>query len=872
MNEKTKPKVILLENDESVSAHTQNILEKEGWDVSCERFSKDALNTLDKAPKNSFALFISNFKLPKMEGDDVLLKVKSISPYTQRMLVVPDDKAETLIKAINKAEIHASIISPFKDENLANQAQNCLTRYKDAIKQARLKRVTNHQNKQMFNIAKKLKKKSNTYKKLINEKNDKKIKLKSKIRKLKAQAQLDSDITLEYFLEHKKITPSQETYQKEFSSLYNDLKTMFELWASQYKIESLMPDLKTILETIPPKDETTADETPPDEAFKETEPDTAEQMPADKEPADTDTVKAPEDETADKIQTEDDRGGNLVLDILSAALKQGVGTSKEALDVPEGIKEEQETEPEQTLEDYFKISISDDLTKVWAKKIKPPDDKCPPHSLTDILDLLLKKEVSYGILEDEAIEKWLSDDSEQKILISEGEAPVPGKNGSIKFSFQIDFTNPGKINEDGSIDFRERGDIPYAKTGDLLAKKTMAREGKTGISVSGLPIPVEEVFDPVFEAGNGVKLSEDKTCIHSEIDGQPHCDALGTISVSPELIIPGDVDYETGNIDFNGNIVVKGMIKEGFSVKGINLTVQEIEGGTIDISGDLNVSAGITDSIIHVHGNTQAKFINNSKVMGFGDVTVSKEIIDSSITLSGCCINSTGHIISSRISAKLGIEGGSIGTNSSTPVKLIVGIEEHLKQLNKQIDEDLEASIEKAGIVKDKIQKLEDQDQALYEKISEEAHIQDRAQVGIKQIKKELPEIENSNDLTKLHEASNTIKKLKEKALNAEKELNTIFKTQDKIAKDIEELKEQVQRYEKKNKAFVIQKKALKEYSMKEPAKASVSIAKTITQGSSIKGPGSSMFLSENKSRCKILEIISEEEGTMISEMQITDL
>ena len=37
------------------------------------------------------------------------------------------------------------------------------------------------------------------------------------------------------------------------------------------------------------------------------------------------------------------------------------------------------------------------------------------------------------------------------------------------------------------------------------------------------------------------------------------------------------------------------MIKEGFQVKGINLTVQEIQGGNIDISGDLNVSAGITE-------------------------------------------------------------------------------------------------------------------------------------------------------------------------------------------------------------------------------------------------------------------------------------
>ena len=154
--------------------------------------------------------------------------------------------------------------------------------------------------------------------------------------------------------------------------------------------------------------------------------------------------------------------------------------------------------------------------------------------------------------------------------------------------------------EDGRIDFRDRGSIPFVSKGDVLGTKRVPKQGKNGVNVSGEAILVDAPFDPVFGSGSGTSLSEDGTIITAALDGQPHLDYLGEISVNPELPIKGDVDFTTGNIDFKGHILVSGTVKEGFTVKGFSLTAKEVEGATLDLTGDLQVSNGITDAGYHV--------------------------------------------------------------------------------------------------------------------------------------------------------------------------------------------------------------------------------------------------------------------------------
>ena len=488
------------------------------------------------------------------------------------------------------------------------------------------------------------------------------------------------------------------------------------------------------------------------------------------------------------------------------------------------------------------------------------------------MDWLSNKLVFYGIIDTDSIISWLKNPETREMVIAQGKSPVYGSPGTITYHFDTDFALPGTIKEDGSIDFRNRGEIPFVEKGTLLAQRTPAVKGKPGINISGLPIPVDEVPDPLLLAGPGTEISEDGLTISAMTDGQPHVDAMGSLSVSSELVIDGDVDFDTGNIDFNGNIIVKGMVKEGFTVMGISLTAEEVQGAIIDLSGDLNISAGITDSNVKAQGNIQAKFINNSELMAFGNLMVSKEIIDSRILLSGSFQNQSGHIISSKIAARKGGESSHIGTTSSMPVNIKIGGDEHIKAIEADLDEQIELTINRIGLFKQDLKKHEQEDISLHGHISKNAHIQDRAQVDAEKINKSLPEIEQLNDLRKLAQAEEKIKALKKTADQAEKELNTIFEIQDKLASRINDIKTQIQLHEDKKARLEQQKASLAEFIKTQDPIPELSVSGTLSQGTIVKAPHAAVTIKEDRSRCKVVQVEGSREEFREPEMVITDL
>jgi uncharacterized protein (DUF342 family) len=842
MTEKKSPRVLILENDEAISSNARSLLVREGFDVLCEKISKNALEQLQKSKSSPFSLFIVSSILLEMDGDEVLKNAKIISPMTQQMLLIPADKPDLAISAINKGGINSCILHPFTDKDLIYQTKRCIKLFYLSMKHEQIRKVSGQQNKKMFQIAQKLKKKEQAYQKLIGEKKAEKLMLRSKQRKARKLNGQKGDINLENRMDLIKIPVKPQTFQTEFFKLCDYIKALFDSTASRTGLEPIPFDLLSIFAKESQK-------ILPNEPNESGEP----------------------NEKSDQA--------DLIEKIIQTALTSPDDNSlplshKKANKTDKGDETDKEDENIDTLlESYIKVSFSTDETKAYIHKIKELDS---PEllSLSNLLDLLHKQAITYGIIEDKDIEAWIAKlgTDEDKLIAAKGDEPDYGEDGHIAFHFKKDYSNPGKIMEDGSIDFRDRGEIPHVQKGDLLAKKTPAREGKDGMSVTGTPIPVKAPLDPVFIAGSGTSSSEDGLSIYAAMDGQPHVDAMGNITINPELMIKGDVDYETGNIDFKGNIIVTGTIKEGFTVKGLSLTAKEIEGAVIDLSGNLYISAGITEAKISTQGIVHAKFINDSTIKGFGDLIIQKEIIDSNILISGKCENTTGHIISSKIIAKNGIESGKIGTASSKPVTLKVGVDEHIETLTRKVDEQLQESVARLQELREKIKKIETRDQELYGQITQKAQIQEACQNEIKKIEKTIPDLIKNSDLSGEQKALAKIKKLSEKVEAAKKELNNIFETQDKYAKEIDILKNQTNEIEKTNKNHIIKKRAIKEFAAQTQSLPQVIIQGKVTQDTVIQGPNASLTLREDLSRCKIQENTMKEDGLNFYEMSVSDL
>ncbi len=854
-----KPRVIILQHEDPIREQVRDVLKDAGWDVICEKTSQEALNRVKQKSDDPFALFISDANLPKMKGDDILQKVKSLSPITQRMIMLPFDDSDTLINAINKAKVNACITIPFKDEDLIALSENCLRKFEKSIRKMHLKQVTAHQNEEMTIIARKLKKKNIGFQKLIRDKKATVLKLQSKKRRLEKKH--DQTSNLPRLLSQKKIKKNPDAFDNEFQFLTGLLKKQFDLLTKNLGIDLDMVDYQQVLLDL----FSSENKKGPDLSMASgTEPDTNELL----HEAAIDTAP-PIDEAFETAAEE------ILKKVFLRSLNYSEAESGQALEILVSELTEFDSESDedsQIMDEYFAVTISEDQVKAHLSKRQSDGDDSFKPGLTAVLNLLMMKKITYGIVDDEIIDAWLSSSDEQQILIARGEPPEPGKDGVIAYHFEIDYTNPGKIGKDGTIDFRERGETPFVKSGDMLATQSPPIKGRSGINVFGAVIPVDEPVAPAFGTGPGTELSKNGLGIRAAIDGQPHLDKMGVVSVSPELIIPGDVDFETGNITFQGNIIVRGCVKEGFHVKGISLQAQELEGAIIDVSGDVKVSAGITDATISAQGNIYAKFISRSKVRGYGNLNILKEIIDSDIIISGKCINTWGYIIASRITSKLGIDAGNVGTTSSKPSQLKVGIDEHVQMLEDEINKALERSVSKSNQINEDIVKLEDEDHEFYRKISDKAQIQERAQQDLSEMKTDLEMLQRSGDNVQSDLIQEEIDRLQQAVDDAEEELNIIFETQSEIEDRIQKLKKQLILFEERNKALVHEKRALNAFAKKENPVAVVSVSKTITQGTTVTGPNTSIRLKEDRTRCQITETRSEKDVLGLWEMVFTEI
>ena len=156
--------------------------------------------------------------------------------------------------------------------------------------------------------------------------------------------------------------------------------------------------------------------------------------------------------------------------------------------------------------------------------------------------------------------------------------------------------------------------------------------------------------------------------------------------VSEVLEIQGDVDYSTGHIDFPGDVLIHGQIKQGFKVKaGGSLTCSKLIDVTeIACGGDLETGQGILGRMqgtVKVGGSVRAKFIENCYVEAGGDVFVSTGCLNSVInTLGAVSTGPKGVIIGGKLYAQKGVTAFQIGNSTGVHTEIHCGVDYIVQQ------------------------------------------------------------------------------------------------------------------------------------------------------------------------------------------------
>ncbi|MFO7884241.1 MAG: flagellar assembly protein A [Desulfobacteraceae bacterium] len=500
---------------------------------------------------------------------------------------------------------------------------------------------------------------------------------------------------------------------------------------------------------------------------------------------------------------------------------------------------------------YVDLEISKDCMRAF---IRIPTCIHGVSDIEPIKALIKKRGITYGIVDDVIIRGFLHNVSSDQdaFVVAKGDEPDYGEEPRIVYNFSREKEKAGVVAEDGSIDFRETGRYTSVKEGSLLAELIPGKKGKPGRDVFGETVAVKKVDHAVLQAGANTLLSRDGLSLYATITGQPSVDHRGVISVLEELHVTGDVNFKTGNINFKGNVVVDGVVTEGFTIKCEDLTARGIDGGTALVSGNLNVSNGIVNAVVETRGNVQAKYINHSTISGFGNVLVTREIMGSHITVSGEINNKTGRITSSVLAARKGLDVRQIGTEKSERSTIRMGVNDHIKWLEGQFDKKAAAVQKDLDIMTQKKAVFDDKNMKLHMEIANHNFSLEKAVKKKEDLTTRMAGIRDSRSET--NKTAEKIKTIDKIIKDVENRINDIFKEQDELLGRIDSYEDKIKALTLKRDRINSEKEASMEFLQFDDPVAVLKVNYKIHAGTKISGTAASMVMKQDTGRSKFME------------------
>lgn len=340
------------------------------------------------------------------------------------------------------------------------------------------------------------------------------------------------------------------------------------------------------------------------------------------------------------------------------------------------------------------VDVSIDNMKAFVSVNKVTDGlKLEPAG---IMSKITEAGVCFGI-NDEAIQQFASSPTTERFEIASGISAEHGKDAAV----QVLYAEEGKaaapkIMDDGSVDLRDVGNISNVNLGDKLLQKIPAEEGTPGKNVKGVEIPAKKGKDAHLHPGKNTKLSEDGLVITATAAGRPVF-LNKRIRVEPVYHVKGNVDYSTGNIEFVGSVVVRGWVRDGFSVKaaGDIIIDQGVDGAYLEAGGNVTIRYGFQGGDkgrIRAGGTVKASYITNAIVFAGGDISVRESIMHSKVYADKRVILEGGKSLIVGGLARAGdvISARNVGSSLAQPTSIEVGITPAMREEIHQLEDTIQ--------------------------------------------------------------------------------------------------------------------------------------------------------------------------------------
>ncbi|MBQ3033349.1 MAG: DUF342 domain-containing protein [Deferribacterales bacterium] len=281
----------------------------------------------------------------------------------------------------------------------------------------------------------------------------------------------------------------------------------------------------------------------------------------------------------------------------------------------------------------------------------------------------------------------------EKIPAVESVPVIDGKDAVIQILFERPNHKP-KLLKNGKADYKSFTKFIMVKEGDLLIKRTPPTSGSKGFDVTGSEILPIQGKDVLYDALDGVSVNDNKTEYRAKHSG--HVLLSGTmISVLPLLNINGNVDYRTGNINFEGAVHVSRDVLTGFSINADDIIVEGIdEDAILTARNVVHIKTGIkglgSKGFVKAGVDVLAGYAENAKITAKNSIEIKKYCFNSILAADKILATTKNSIVTGGILHGFSLvhlqNAGSKGTND---MLITVGTSQEMEERSHNIRAEL---------------------------------------------------------------------------------------------------------------------------------------------------------------------------------------
>lgn len=360
----------------------------------------------------------------------------------------------------------------------------------------------------------------------------------------------------------------------------------------------------------------------------------------------------------------------------------------------EGKKEGEEEPIVASLDASCVVMVSADKMVAWAM-VFPPMGKGILGAQT-VGTAMTTAGITTGVDSEAIVRIFQEKPYFRPIPVAVGTPAVEGINGAVEELFPREITHEVKIDENGVADYRAMTYCLQVEKDQVICNITLPEEGTPGVRVDGKVVEPKRVKAAKIPRGANTTVTEDGLQLVATMAG--HLEYTGgAFVVKPLLEIKGDVDYSTGNIDFQGDVHVYGDVRENFQLKATgSITVDGlVEAATVEAGGDLLITRGVVGdnrALLRSKGNVRVKYLENCIVYAgqgvYADCIMTSQIFsDDTISVT----SGRGSVIGGALTAAHSIKAMMIGAQSGRRTEITLGILPYVQSEMQNAQVDLDA-------------------------------------------------------------------------------------------------------------------------------------------------------------------------------------